>query len=154
MTQHSFGLSFSFPRPVLHAAILMLGLGLAHARAATVVVATTGTDTPTCQPGPCRTVTQAIVAAHPGDTISIMAGPYSLPLETFPLSIDKNLTLTGAGAGITFIDAANANQRVIQIAPQTTVTITGVTIRMASPAPSAPAAVDPVAAAASATTAI
>jgi hypothetical protein len=128
--------SFGLPRAVLRAAILMFGVGLAHpVQAATLVVAPNGSDTtsPNCQPGPCRTISHAIKAANPGDTISIIAGTYSVPLETFPLVIDKDLFIVGAGAGtctnlVACIDATGAGTRVMAINAGVTVTIFGVTI--------------------------
>jgi hypothetical protein len=82
---------------------------------------------------PCMTITYALSVAGAGDTISVAAGTYNYnPTpnlgEQFPLTIDKNLTLTGAGAGSTTINATGANQRVITINPGFTVTISGVTI--------------------------
>ena len=57
--------------------------------------------------------------------------PFNLALgETFPLTINTNLTLMGAGAGSTRIDAAGASQRVIIVdsGSSGTVIIAGVTI--------------------------
>ena len=120
MTQRPFGPRVSSLRPILLAAILMLGLGLARpAQAATRFVATTGTDAAnTClsSGSPCKTITRALGQAVANDTISVAAGTYNLALgETFPLTINTNLTLTGAGAGSTILDATGANQRVITI---------------------------------------
>jgi hypothetical protein len=113
-------------------AVLALSAGLAReAGAATRFVAATGNDAGnTClaSGSPCKTITRALTQAVTGDTISVAAGTYNLALgETFPLTINKTLTLTGAGAGSTILDAIGANQRVITI-NSGTVTIAGVTI--------------------------
>ncbi|HXL67467.1 MAG TPA: choice-of-anchor Q domain-containing protein [Xanthobacteraceae bacterium] len=130
---------FSFLRPILPATILMLGLGLAQpAQAATLFVAPAplgnnlvGISPNNCQASskPCKTVTYALTLAQAGDTISVAAGTYNFANgETFPLTIKYSLTLTGAGAGSTFLDAMGRKQRVITISSGTFVTISGVTI--------------------------
>jgi len=113
-------------------AVLALTVGLARpAGAATRFVATSGSDSSnTClsSGSPCKTITHALSQAVTNDTISVAAGTYNLALgETFPLSISTDLTLTGAGAGSTILNATGANQRVITIVSGT-VTIAGVTI--------------------------
>ena len=65
------------------------------------------------------TVQAAINAASPGATISICAGTF-----TENLRIDRNLTLAGAGRGVTILDG-NAANSVIAINPD----LTAVTIR-------------------------
>jgi hypothetical protein len=115
------------------AAVLALTVGLARpAGAATRFVAPTGDDTGnTClsSGSPCKTITHALSQAVANDVISVAAGTYNLALgETFPLVISKNLTLTGAGAPSTTIDATGANTRVIAMNSGVTATVTGVTI--------------------------
>ncbi len=53
-------------------------------------------------PTECATIQSAIDAANPGDTINVAAGPYSSSTngESFPITIDKSLTLKGAQFGI------------------------------------------------------
>lgn len=114
-------------------AVLALGVGLARpAQAVTRFVATTGNDAGnTClsSGSPCKTITHALTQAVANDTISVAAGTYNLALgETFPLTINTNLTLTGAGAGSTIHDATGANTRVITVFGGATATISGVTI--------------------------
>jgi hypothetical protein len=136
MTQHLFGFRFSSLRPILLATatmVLALSVGLARpTQAATRFVATSGTDGGnTCfsPASPCKTITHGLTQAAPGDTILVAAGTYNLALgETFPLTISTNLTLTGAGAGSTTIDATGANTRVITVNSGVTATISVVTI--------------------------
>src|SRR5262245_15816831 len=113
-------------------ALLTLSLGLFHqAEAATRFVATTGTDAGNAclvAGSPCKTITHALTQAVANDTISVAAGTYGLALgETFPITINANLTLTGAESGATVIDATGANNRVIRV-HAATVTIGGVSI--------------------------
>ncbi|MCZ7624561.1 MAG: DUF1565 domain-containing protein [Candidatus Methylomirabilis sp.] len=100
---------------LLTAWLLLVG---GAAFAATRFVATSGNDSGnTClsSDSPCKTITHALTQAVAGDTISVAAGTYNLALgETFPLTINKALTLTGAGAGSTILDATGANARVIE----------------------------------------
>ncbi len=78
---------------------------------------------------PCRTITHVLTLAMDGDTIAVAAGTYDTALgETFPLVINQNLTLTGAGAGSTTIDATGANATVIVVIFGKTVMISGVTV--------------------------
>ena len=111
-----------------------LTVGLVRpAAAATRFVATTGSNAGpnTClaSGSPCKTITHTLTQAVTGDTVSVAAGTFNLALgETFPLTINKTLTLTGAGAGSTIIDATGANRRVILVDFGVTATISGVTI--------------------------
>jgi hypothetical protein len=119
---------------LLSAVFLALAVGLVTpAEAATLFVdATIGDDTANnCQnpASPCKTITHALTQANLGDTIQIAAGTYDNTNngETFPLVIDKNLTLTGAGAPTTIIDADGTNT-VITVNAGVTAAISGVTI--------------------------
>jgi hypothetical protein len=131
MTRHLLGSYSRSLRPILPAVILMFGLALAHpdaAQGAILFVATTGNNAGNCPANsPCKTITYALGVANAGDTISVAAGTYNHSAEILPLIINKNLTISGAGAASTIIDATGANQRVITI-NSGTVTITGVTI--------------------------
>ena len=76
---------------------------------------------------------EAIAAADSGDTIIIPGGTYTLTLGS-QLTIDKSLTLSGAGSEDTVIQAAassaDATSRVLMIeGDNSTVTISDVTIR-------------------------
>jgi len=77
---------------------------------------------------PCATISQAISQANPGNTIQIAVGAYT---ESF--TIDKSLTLQGAGEGSTTIQAhvqpGMATNRVITIPDGLVVKIADVTIR-------------------------
>ena len=96
--------------------------------AATINVTTTG-DTVSCGT-PCS-LRGAIAVANSGDTINIPAGTYTLTLDA-ELSIDKNLTLNGAGSGDTIIQvatsSADATSRVFNITG-VTVAISGVAVQ-------------------------
>jgi len=78
---------------------------------------------------PCKTITYALTQAAANDTIQIAAGTYDNTVngELFPLVIAVNLTLTGAGAPTTIIDA-DGTARVITVNGGVTVAISGVTI--------------------------
>ena len=75
---------------------------------------------------------EAIAAADSGDTIIIPGGTYTLTLGS-QLTIDKSLTVGGAGSEGTVIQSATepgvAFQRVFVIESGATVTISGLTIR-------------------------
>ena len=79
---------------------------------------------------------ERIASAQPGDTIDIAAGVYTM--TGGELVIDKDLTLIGAGAEVTIIQAApsldQAVHRVIRVVEETVVYISGVTIRYGSEA--------------------
>ncbi len=104
--------------------------------AATLTVTTTA-DNINC--GTLCSLRGAIVVASPGDTIDILAGVYTLT-SGVELAIGKDLTLRGAGAKTTIIQAAAVNpvlapndpgvatSRVFNITGGN-VTISGVTIR-------------------------
>ncbi|MCX6023077.1 MAG: right-handed parallel beta-helix repeat-containing protein, partial [Chloroflexi bacterium] len=91
--------------------------------AATRQVAKTGSaDTGACTGTPCLTITYAISQATAGDAITVGAGTYN---ERF--TIDRHLTLTGAGVGSTIING-QASGRVVFVNLGVTATITGVTL--------------------------
>lgn len=77
---------------------------------------------------PCATITRAVGQANAGNTIRIAAGTYT---ESF--TIDKSLSLQGAGQGSTIIQASAvpgvAGERVITIPAGLVVEIGAVTIR-------------------------
>lgn len=133
----------------LIAIVLVLGLVLAlwpvqSVRADTPrYVATTGTDTGDCSDGanPCLTISYAISQASPGDTINVVAGTYDSSVETFPITINKSLTLLGAQANVdprpsqgyrtgseSTIDADETSSAVLRIISASSVEINGFTI--------------------------
>ena len=75
---------------------------------------------------------EAAALAGSGDSIVIPAGTYTLTLAT-QITIDNNLTLTGAGASTTIIQAASnaddATWPVFAVSSGNSVAISGVTIR-------------------------
>lgn len=90
----------------------------AHAAMTRYANASTGSDAGndcTNVSSPCKTITRAINQSSAGDTISVAAGDYSAASngETLPLNIDIDLTLNGAGAASTILDAANASRVMI-----------------------------------------
>lgn len=127
-------------------AIAAAGVGATPAVAATIEVTQTGD----AEGGPGCTLRQAIRAAnanapvlfcfHPGtsapDTIVLPAGTYALSqagvddtAEDGDLDIADDLTIVGAGAADTIIDASGlAGQRVFHVLAGVTATISGATI--------------------------
>lgn len=90
-------------------------------------VTTGGSDSSNCIAAPCHSLAYAIGRAATGDTVTVGAG-------VFPtnLTITKSVTITGAGAGTTVLDGANAG-RVMTIIAGATVAINALTIRHGSP---------------------
>lgn len=104
---------------------LLLGLRATPVSAATLTVCASGCDH--------VTIAAAITAAAAGDTLSLSA-------ETFTegdLTIDKDLTITGASADTTIVQAAatagTATTRVFDVLAGATVTIEKMTIRHGNP---------------------
>ena len=112
--------------PILITGISIFGFTTLFVQASTARVASTHT---VCTSG-CdfSSIQAAIDAATTGDTINLAA-------ETFtePFTIDKSLTIEGAGSENTFLQAAVApgvaSSRVITVTGNVTATINGVTIR-------------------------
>jgi uncharacterized repeat protein (TIGR01451 family) len=92
-----------------------------NAHAAAINVTTTG------DPGPAGTTSlrQAIAAAADGGTVSVRSGHYTLALGQ--ITVAKAISIVGAGAATTIIDA-NHSSRVFNVTSAGTVTISGVTI--------------------------
>ena len=72
----------------------------------TLLVTTTGSDTGNCQATACASVGYALSEAPAGATISVGPGTF-VESELIPL---LPVTIQGAGAGATVIDAATANK--------------------------------------------
>ncbi len=117
-------LPLSLLAPSLSSFLPVLTPTPALAAGVTYYVSNGGNDSNTCTtPGaPCLTVFAAITKAAAGDTVSLAAGSY-----VDRVSIDKNLTITGAGAATTTING-NASGTVATVRPGTVVSIAGVTI--------------------------
>ncbi len=99
-----------------------------HAAGTTLFLATTsnnGNDGNACTQGaPCATFAHVFGLAQPGDTISVGAGTFTEPTGVV---IPKNLTINGAGAGQTTVDAGS-HARVFTINDNlTAVTISNLT---------------------------
>jgi len=113
---------------------LVLGLALPLQRAGTVSaagmtydVAPSGSDTNDClSPNtPCLTIGAAIARTAPGDTVVVAPGMYHERV-----SIAHDLTLAGGGADQTVLDGNGAvTGTLLALAPATTATVSGVTIR-------------------------
>jgi hypothetical protein len=79
--------------------------------------------------GPWKTIGHAVDQCIGNETIIIAAGDYNAMLgENFPITFDTKLTLDGAGAETTTIDANGSNEQVLTINTGAMVTISGVTI--------------------------
>jgi predicted outer membrane repeat protein len=83
-----------------------------------------GVDSGDCTITPCKTIGYALTQANNGDSIIIASGHY-----TENLDVNKNITLSGAGASTTFISGKNVFNRVIWVRSFSSVTISGVTIQ-------------------------
>ena len=70
-------------------------------------------------------VSYAVIDAADGDTVSISGHSYN---ETLWIS-GQEITLAGAGEGVTVLDGAGLGQRVVWLANGSVVTITGMTIQ-------------------------
>lgn len=116
---------------VVAVAALVLSVTSAQpVQAATRFVATTGIDGGGClsSGSPCKTITYAMSQAVANDTVQVATGTYNTALgETFPRTIGINLTITGAGAATTIVDAGGSN-RVFDVTDGT-VGLSGLTIR-------------------------
>jgi CSLREA domain-containing protein/uncharacterized repeat protein (TIGR01451 family) len=111
---------------LLAAVAAAVALVVAPARAATTWTVTKTTDT---DDGVCNSdcsLREAITAANAdsGDTVVVPAGIYAL--ATSELTVSASMTISGAGAGISVIQAA-PNRRVLEMSAGT-VTISGLTI--------------------------
>src|SRR5947209_4049647 len=81
------------------------------AAAATIPVSTNadGTGTGSCPAAPC-TLRQAINFASAGDTVSVPAATYTLTPANGPLSVNKALTIAGAGPATTTLTQSGSVQ--------------------------------------------
>ncbi len=113
---------------VMLAAMHLSPLSIAYA-VTTRLVSTTGSDVGDCSMTACATITYAIGQSGAGDTISVATGTYT---QTGVI-VDKNLTIQGAGASSTIVQAAatpgTATDRVFVINLGVTATIQSMTIR-------------------------
>ena len=94
--------------------VWQVGLNVNPAKAATLTVCADGCDH--------TTIAAAITAATAGDTIDVRAGTY-----TEDVVINKSLTLSGAGRGVSTIQNASGNAVQINV-DNSTVVIEGFTI--------------------------
>ncbi len=102
------------------ASAALLALALPVGARGAITVANTNDE----GPGSLR---QAIADAPPGETISVPAGDYVL--SGAELSINKSLTLAGAGPGDTVVRSAGAFRVFHVTGPESQVTLSGMTIR-------------------------
>ncbi len=62
----------------------------------------------------CKTIQGAINKASSADTVRVEAGTYSTAtnVESFPITINKSLTVAGVGSATTIVDASGSGQNV------------------------------------------
>ena len=101
-------------------AVLLWAASAAAAQAGTITVANTNDS----GPGSLR---QAILTAAPGETIVVPAGLYTLSTEQ--LTIEKSLTIIGAGSAETILSAGGGSRVLKIFGKGIAVTVRGVTIR-------------------------
>src|SRR5438477_12802832 len=91
----------------------------------TLYVAPSGSDTNDCASPltACQTIGHALGLAPAGSTISIAPGTYGERL-----SLQRDVTLSGAGAGQTIIDGGQQGT-VVSVTVSTTTAISGVTVQ-------------------------
>ena len=115
-------------------ALALAGAAASLASAATITVANTNDSG-------AGSLRQAIAEASPGDTIVLPASASHYAVTSAELVIAKSLTITGAGARNTVIDAMGGAHRVFEITAGT-VAISGVTITGAKEVPEDGAGID------------
>jgi len=104
-------------------AILLLGVVLSLGAATTVRGATLCVNP---GGGSClTTIKAAVAAAMPGDTITVAAATY----YEYDIVVTKSLTINGAAANTTILDAGNTTRRGFYINAGVTVTISGMTVQ-------------------------
>jgi hypothetical protein len=109
-------------RLFLTAALLAVAVGILPvpvAYAATRYVSTTGEDTGDCTTSVCLTIVYAIGQASSGDTINVAAGTY---YEN--VTINKSLTLIGAGEASTIVDGGGVDRVFLVGNTDSSVTVT------------------------------
>ena len=104
--------------------LLVAGAGMLLAAAGASAATITVTSTADSGPGSLR---KALAEASAGSTIVLPASATHYAATSAPLAIEKSLTILGAGAHRSVIDAMQSAHRVLDITAGT-VTITGVTI--------------------------
>ncbi len=92
----------------------------------------TCSDTPTTEP--YCTVAAAVAAASSGDTVAVAAGTY--PETTVISAINKDLTIVGAGSGLTVVDATAVGFRAMQLWGDATYAVSALTITGGNSGPS------------------
>ena len=109
------------------AGCILAGANASAALAATYKVNSTADTGGTCSPAPAScTLRQAVTSATSGsDTINVQAGHYLLGSN---LSITANVTINGAGAATTNIDANNGSSVFIVSASVSSLTLHGVKV--------------------------
>jgi len=104
-------------------AILLLGVVLSLGAATTVRGATLCVNP---GGGSClTTIKAAVTAAMPGDIITVAAATYN----EYDIVMAKSLTINGAAANTTILDAGNTTRRGFYINAGVTVTISGMTVQ-------------------------
>src|SRR5437764_5080341 len=123
---------FPIPRLALLCALIVSlvvapGPGRIMGAGSTLYVSPSGSDTNDCASPltACQTIGHALGLAPAGSTINLAAGTYREHL-----TLDKSLTLQGAGAAQTAIDGTGPlSDSVVTVMTATTVTMDGLTVQ-------------------------
>ena len=105
--------------------LLMLSAAAPYSQADILFVSDSGSDTIDCAAAPCRTIAHAIEQAQAQDQLLISQGEYRL---SDGLILNKPLSLIGVGQGQVIISGQSIDSSVITVSPDTTVSISGLSI--------------------------
>src|SRR5437868_1313060 len=109
------------PRALLVSLLVMLVMPVTAAATTYTVTTTADSNDPTCTPALCS-LRDAINHSVSGDKVVVPAGTYTLSLGVLAIGASHDLTIVGAGASSTTVDA-NQTSGVFTVAAQDNVTL-------------------------------